>query len=112
QAPDVEELVLDPTKIQLQLLGRTDDGHCFLVHRPHQPDRGIQFIYRAVGLDPKAVFGNLLPAGQPRLSPVTGSRIDLRNSPRSSSPRFRERWRPQRALDDPLKTHRAQIIMK
>src|SRR6476660_7116577 len=109
-AAEIEQLVLHPAKILFQLFGRCATN--LRVHRPYQPDRGIQFIHRAVRLDAQTVFGDLLSAGQPSTTRVTGSRVHLCNSHRSPSLRFRDRCGTEPAFDHMLKTNRAETIME
>src|SRR6476660_54022 len=107
---EIEQLVLDPAKILLQLLGRRATS--LRVHRPHQADGGIQFIHRPVRLDAETVFGDLLSSGQPSTTRVTGSRVHLGNSHRSPLLRFRDRCRTEPAFDHLLKTERTQAIVE
>src|SRR5262245_47833863 len=66
QAANIEEFVLDPPKILLELFGRLDGSGRFLVQCSHQANRGIQFIYGAVRFDTEAVFRDLLSSGKTR----------------------------------------------
>ena len=46
--------------------------------RPRHPQLRLQLIQRAVGLQAKVVFGDLLAAEQAGLTQITFSRVDLR----------------------------------
>ena len=84
QAAHVEELVLDPAKILLQLCGRRGGVAAFPVHRPGQSYRSVQLVHGSVRLDTEAVFRDLLSTGESRFPSVARSRVDLRDTHRSS----------------------------
>src|SRR5207245_7345294 len=47
------------------------------LERQRQPDRRIELVHLAVGLDPAVVLGHPLAAEQTGLAAVAGSRVDL-----------------------------------